>query len=170
MKSTHSFLTGYLLGIAFGVIAGFFVLLNASTTPQFALDNFSFVDLKGKAIDLEMLEGKAVVVNVWATWCPPCVKEMPGMEKARSILKDDGVIFLVASDEPLEKIIRFQEKRKFDLPFCMFSIKESSPKMEEGRPQTYIFNKDKELVYNRLGAFEWDDEKVLKKLQSYIRQ
>jgi len=93
---------------------------------------------------------------------------MPSIENAWALLKNANVVFLIASDEPIEKIISFKEKRNIILPFCGFAIKDSAGQMNKARPQTFIFNRKGELIYNRMGAFEWDDEKILKKLRSYI--
>lgn len=165
----RSFLTGYLSGMLLGIITGIYLLVDASTAPKISLNNFAFVDLQGHSIDTSKFKGKAVIINIWATWCPPCLKEMPSIENAVRILKYNNVIFLIASDEAIEKIIKFKEKRKFNLPFFNFSIKGDPSLLVEGRPQTYIFNASGELVYNRLGAFEWDDEKILLRLRSFIK-
>lgn len=167
MKNRSSII-GYLTGLVFAIVVAYNVLIYASTTPQFNLDNFSFTDLDGRPIDLRKIRGKAIVVNIWATWCGPCIAEMPHIENAYNRFKKDSVVFLIASDEPVEKIFRFKEKKNINLPFCSFTMKDIPVPMSQARPQTYIFNSKGELIYNRIGAFKWDDETVLNRLQSWF--
>ena len=59
----------------------------------------SFVDLKNKKVDLTSYKGKKIIISHWATWCKPCIVEMPGLTRAQEILKDYNYIFLLVSDE-----------------------------------------------------------------------
>jgi thiol-disulfide isomerase/thioredoxin len=163
----NGFLIGYLGGILFAAIMGFFILVSASTTPAYQLQDFAFSNLEGRPISTESLEGKAVVINLWATWCGPCIREMPRIKNAIHALQSEKVVFLIASDESLDKIKKFEEKRSFGIPLCNYKMK-SSIELPQARPQTYIFNKEGKLVYNRMGAFEWDSDEVLEKLGSLL--
>ena len=60
----------------------------------------SFVDLYENNIDLSVYKGKRVIINYWATWCRPCIKELPSIKIAEEILEDYGYIFLLVSDSP----------------------------------------------------------------------
>jgi thiol-disulfide isomerase/thioredoxin len=64
----------------------------------------SFVDLKNKKVDLTSFKGKKIIINYWATWGGPCIKEMPGIKRAQQILKNYNYIFLLVSDEKVSKI------------------------------------------------------------------
>ncbi|GHN03107.1 hypothetical protein WSM22_45960 [Cytophagales bacterium WSM2-2] len=168
MKNKH-FIAGYVIGILFAIIIGFYTLVSASTTPGYRLADFSFVDLNGDLIAPESLQGKSVVINLWATWCGPCIREMPRIKNAVEVLESDSVIFLIASDEPIDRIIRFNKKRDLGLPMCVFKTNSFSTPLPQARPQTYIFDKNGKLVYNRMGAFEWDDKEILEKLRSFLK-
>ncbi len=61
-------------------------------------------DMNGQPIDLNQYRGKTVFINFWATWCKPCLEEMPSIEKAQAILKDKNITFLLASNEELKRI------------------------------------------------------------------
>src|SRR5688572_8032630 len=65
------------------------------------LESIHLVSLSGKEIDLTELENKTVFINFWATWCKPCIQEMPTIENAQTMLKDKNVVFLLASNESI---------------------------------------------------------------------
>ena len=80
-----------------------------------------FVDLDNKQVDLTQYKGKRIVLNYWATWCGPCIKEMPGLKKAEEILENHNYTFLLVSDETIDKISEFKTNRSFDFNFLKSS-------------------------------------------------
>ena len=77
----------------------------------------TFVDLDENNLDLSEFKQGKIVINYWATWCAPCIKEMPSLKRAEKILNDYGYTFLLVSDETISKISRFQKFRSF-FEFC----------------------------------------------------
>ena len=73
----------------------------------------TYEDLEGNPIEISDYKGKRVLLNYWATWCRPCIEEMPDMEKAQTILEKDNYVFLFASDQSIDKINKFKEARGF---------------------------------------------------------
>ena len=124
----------------------------------------SFVDLYENNLDLsEFKEGK-IVINYWATWCAPCIKEMPSLKRAEKILKDYDYTFLLVSDETISKISRFKEENNFD-----FNFLKSSKSFETlgiySMPTSYIFDEKGKIVETIVGAVEWDSEEMINKLK-----
>ena len=68
------------------------------------IEKIALKDLNEQAVDLEKYKGKTLFLNFWATWCKPCLEEMPSIKKAQEILKNENIVFLFASDETMEQI------------------------------------------------------------------
>ena len=81
----------------------------------------SFVDLYENNLDLSVYKKGKIVISYWATWCAPCIKEMPGIKKAEEILEEYGYTFLLVSDETVSKISEFKNEWNFDFNFLKSS-------------------------------------------------
>ena len=77
----------------------------------------TFVDLNDNKVNLRAYKGKKIIINYWATWCGPCIKEMPGLKRAEEILKNHNYTFLLVSDETISKISTFKNIKNFDFNF-----------------------------------------------------
>ena len=124
----------------------------------------SFVDLYEKEVDLSVFKEGKIVVSYWATWCGPCIKEMPSIKKAEKILEDYGYTFLLVSDETITKISKFKNERNFD-----FNFLKSSKSFETlgvySMPTSYIFDENGKIIETIVGAIEWDSEEMINKLK-----
>ena len=124
----------------------------------------SFVDLYEKEIDLSVFKEGKIVVSYWATWCGPCIKEMPSIKRAEKILEDYGYTFLLVSDETITKISKFKNERNFD-----FNFLKSSKSFESlgvySMPTSYIFDENGKIIETIVGAIEWDSEEMINKLK-----
>lgn len=110
-------------------------------------------------VDLERFKGKVVFINVWATWCAPCVREMPSISRAKQKLGDEKVEFLFASNESKEEIEEFIKENHFDIHFVRL---ENFEEMTiTALPTTFIFDAEGELVYSESGFRQWDDSSSL---------
>ena len=140
-----------------------------SQLPENLVERIDLVDLEGKPISMESLKGKTVFLNFWATWCKPCLAEMPDMDIAAKVLAEDDFIFIAASDESIEKIKKFAEK--YDYSFKFVHSKTSVFDLELGAlPTTWVINKEGVLVYNEVGARKWDSEEELNNLRDLAKK
>ncbi len=128
------------------------------------VDRIKLVDLENNPVDLKSLAGKNIFLNFWATWCKPCILEMPSIERAEKLLSDDNFVFLIASDEDIGRIKRFKASKDFDLQFVHLE----TPFPDLGilsLPTTIIIDPSGKIVMNQIGALEWDSPEVLEKLR-----
>ncbi len=122
------------------------------------------VDLEGTRIRWEDLRGKTVFLNLWATWCKPCIMEMPSMDKAFQALGDENFVFLAASYEEPEKIRAFREKHPFSFSFVHMKSSLESLNVYS-IPTTLIINQEGELVKTIVGSQPWDQPEMLNALK-----
>ena len=124
----------------------------------------SFVDLYENNLDLSVYKKGKIVISYWATWCAPCIKEMPGIKKAEEILEEYGYTFLLVSDETVSKISEFKNEWNFD-----FNFLKSSKSFETlgvyAMPTSYIFDENGQIIETIVGAIDWDSEEMINKLK-----
>tara|TARA_B100000780_G_scaffold63733_1_gene41549 strand:+ start:1252 stop:1740 length:489 start_codon:yes stop_codon:yes gene_type:complete len=125
----------------------------------------SFVDLDNKKVDLNSYKGKKIIINYWATWCSPCIKEMPGLLRAQNILKNHNYTFLLVSNETISRISNFRDDKKYDFNF----LKSSGPNEILGiysLPTSYIFDEKGMKIETIVGTLVWDSEQTISKLKT----
>ena len=124
----------------------------------------SFVDLNDTKVDLTAYKGKKIVINYWATWCGPCIKEMPGLKRAEEILENHNYTFLLVSDETISKISAFKNNKNFDFTFLK-SLKSNESLGIYSLPTSYIFDENGRKVETIVGTIAWDSEQTINKLK-----
>jgi len=109
--------------------------------------DFTLGDLQGKSWHLRELKGKVVLVNFWATWCPPCRKEMPDLQALYDKYKDQGFVVLSISDEDLSKVSPFITERKISYPVLLDpGRKVNEAFVVEGIPKSFVYDREGKLV------------------------
>lgn len=109
--------------------------------------DFTLNDLEGESWHLQELRGKIVLVNFWATWCPPCRKEMPDLQALFDKYKGQGLIVLSISDEEAAKVTPFIKQQNITYPIVL----DPGDKVHElyrvdGIPKSFVYNRDGQLV------------------------
>ncbi len=124
-------------------------------------DNIFFENHKGESIRLSSLKGKVVFINFWATWCPPCIAEMPTIQNLYSEFKDNDkvAIIMLDVDNQREKSQKFMDKRKFDLPVYTPASSIPSSYLSGAIPTTLVLNKWGKVVFKHEGMGDFSSEK-----------
>ena len=121
--------------------------------PDFTLPN-----LAGNNVSLTDFRGKVVLLNIWATWCPPCVAEMPSMQKLYQELKDEGFLILAVSlDETgVEAVKPFIDKHRLDFP-VLLDVKGEIKNLYQitGIPESFIIDRSGTIVEKVVGPRDW---------------
>jgi peroxiredoxin len=109
--------------------------------------DFTLKDLSGKSWTFSELRGKVVLVNFWATWCPPCRKEMPDLEKLYERFGSKGLVVLGISDEEAAKVEPFIRERKVSFPVLLDpGRKVNEMFVVDGIPKSFVYDRDGKLV------------------------
>ena len=109
--------------------------------------DFTLTDLEGKSWSLQALHGKVVLVNFWATWCPPCRKEMPDLDKLYQEFKDQGLLILAISDEEISKVQPFIAEHHYTYPILLDpGSKVHELFVVEGIPKSFVYDRNGKLV------------------------
>ena len=130
--------------------------------------DWKLIDVNGQEWDFETLKGNVVVVNFWATWCPPCVAEMPAFEKLYQDYKENAVFLFVANDDK-SKVEYFMDKNQYSHPVYYQLTEAPKELLSNSLPTTYIINKEGEIVVHKTGAADWNSGKVRDLLDTLIK-
>ena len=120
-----------------------------------SLDDIKLSTLSGEKIDMEEFKGKTVFINFWATWCKPCIQEMPTINSAQSMFKDNDVVFLFASNEEIDRINEFSAKHPYE--FLYVNLENMEDLKIQALPTTFIFDSDGKLQFSESGFRMWDE-------------
>ena len=109
--------------------------------------DFTLSDLQGKQWHLRDLKGKVVLVNFWATWCPPCRKEMPDLQALYDKYKNQGFLVLAISDEEAAKVQPFISERKIGYPVLLDPGRKVNELFQvEGIPKSFVYDRKGKIV------------------------
>ena len=124
--------------------------------------------LDGKEVRLGDFRGKVLFVNFWATWCQPCVREMPAIGRLQASLKEERVAFLLITDEEANTVQKFVKERKWSLPIYLNSGELPPGFNAIGVPTTFMVSPDGGIIYKRFGAAQWDDDSCRKFIRALL--
>lgn len=122
--------------------------------------NMPLVTLEGESVNLSEFKGKVIFLNYWATWCPPCIAEMPNIQKLYEQYKDEsGIKFVMVSlDEDPQKAKEFLANREFT--FGAYQLAGRRPEVFQSSiiPTTYIISRDGRLASKKRGMANYNTD------------
>lgn len=125
------------------------------------LYNFALEGSDGKPFLLESHKGKVIFINFWATWCPPCIAEMPGIDALYKSVGSENIVFLMISrDEDFSKAERFVERKKYGFP--VYKVRGQIPLAlrSQSIPATFIIAPDGSIAASHKGMADYNNAKV----------
>lgn len=109
--------------------------------------DFTLTDLNGKPWTLKELKGKVVMLNFWATWCPPCRKEMPDLENLYKQFEPQGLVILGISDDDPQKVRQFVQKEGTSYPVLLDAGSKVNGLLHiQGIPKTFVYDREGKIV------------------------
>ena len=143
--------------------------LEPSPAPE-----LKFKDLEGRMHDLAELRGKVVLINFWATWCPPCRREMPSMERLAQALKGEPFVALavdVGEDADTIEAFISQLDTMPTFPILLDTRARSMKAWKvAGLPTTFLVDKRGHIVSSAIGGREFDHPEIVKTVRELIRK
>ena len=129
--------------------------------------NWKLQDLDGKSANLSEVKDKVVIINLWATWCPPCKAEMPALQQLYTKYGERVAFFFVSNEKP-DKLTSFLQQEEYDLP--VYIPRENYPKefSSTSLPTTYVIDKEGNIIMEEIGAKDWFSESFQKRLEELI--
>lgn len=147
------------------VLAGLVLLLSPrggqrARIPQTGdpAPDFQLTTLDNRTVSLSGLRGKVVMVHFWATWCPPCVEELPALDRfARSLAGSDLEVLTISVDEGGPDVVReFMQRNKLALPVLLDPDKTAASRYGTFKfPETYLVDRQGIIRNKIIGAVDW---------------
>lgn len=121
----------------------------------------SATSLDGAQLDFAQLSGQVLVLNFWATWCSPCIAEMPSLTRLAELTSDAGVALACITREPGPVVRKFLKKHPLDVP--IYLLEGDPPQQFESAaiPATFVVDKHGQVAMQHRGAAAWDDPTVV---------
>lgn len=135
--------------------------------------HFALPDLEGNMVNLADYKGKVVLLNIWATWCPPCVEEMPSMEKLYQELNDEGFEIVAVSVDASGAKTVLPFMRKHQLTFPALTDTEGTTKLlyhTTGVPESFLIDKDGVIAEKVIGPRNWASPDAIEYIRDLIRK
>lgn len=128
--------------------------------------NFNLIDKEGRTISLNKFKGKVIFMNLWATWCAPCIAEMPSIDKLHDEMGNEVTFVMLSLDQNFEKAKAFDKRKGYNLP--IYAPADNLPAMYESSaiPTTYVIDAAGNLALTHKGMADYGDPEFKKFLNS----
>ncbi len=140
--------------------------VTATEVTPFAMSDTRFQRLDGSEFGLSAEQKTYTVLHFWATWCKPCLAEFPELNAALPRLQSDSVAFFLATEEDLDQIRAFEEKRNFGLEFLHLKEATLADFEVHALPTTLVIDRQGKVVYRHMGQLNWQDVSSIEDLIS----
>ncbi|CAL2108229.1 cytochrome c biogenesis protein CcmG, thiol:disulfide interchange protein DsbE [Tenacibaculum sp. 190524A02b] len=131
--------------------------------------NWSIKGLNTENIEVNKLKDKVIFINFWATWCPPCIAELPSIQLLYDDYKDK-ITFIFVTSEDKDKVEAFYSKNNYKLPTYRIITKLPDVFNTNSIPKTYIISKNGEILVNKNGAADWNSSVIRNLLDREIKK
>lgn len=129
--------------------------------------NWNLVDNQGKTINFQEMEGNIILLNFWATWCPPCVAEMPSLN---DLYQDygDKISFVFLANDNKEKVNSYLDKNSYNLPVYYTKANVPEELRSPSIPTTYLIDDQGKIVMKEVGSYNWNSTNVRNQIDELL--
>lgn len=140
--------------------------LEAPLNLQKKTIGWRLLDISGQQFDWSETNGKLILINIWATWCPPCREELPSLAALANSpeLQDKLEVLCVSTDDSPSQLKSFLDQRNLDLP-AYFAPDLPSDFITQGIPATFLLKPDGTLIGFEIGAAKWDSPEFINQIK-----
>lgn len=144
-------------------------LIDNSERIKIANTNWQLQSDNGTTLNFESIQGEVTLINFWATWCPPCIAEMPSLQE---IYNDyvDKVKFIFVTNDDFEIVNNFKSKRNYTFEVYNSITEIPQELVAKSIPRTFIINKNNEIVIDESGAVDWNSDNVRSQLDQLLSE
>ncbi|MGH1386650.1 TlpA family protein disulfide reductase [Kordia sp.] len=128
---------------------------------------WNLVDSSGKTVNFKEMEGDVILVNFWATWCPPCVAEMPSLNKLYADYKDK-ITFVFLANDKIKNVEAYLEKNGYDFPVYYSKDNEPTELQSPSIPTTYLIDDQGSIVMKEVGSYNWNSTNVRNQIDELL--
>jgi len=133
--------------------------------------DIQFQSLDGKNYNFSSAKGKVIFLNMWATWCPPCVAEMPAIQELYDKYKNnENIEFLMVTTDDHQKVMQFVKRKGYTFPVYFNQYRLPDAFQFNSLPTTFVVSKSGEVIINQVGAANWSGDKMIETLDRLIRE
>ncbi len=154
-------ISGFINSVKAKIIEPSIEKVSEERTVNFNEINWQLTNLEGSAVNFKDFKGKVIFLNFWATWCGPCIGEMPGIQKLYDKYKDnENIEFVIVSNENFSTVNSFIKKKGFT--FTVYTSQYKNPEIFSSNsiPVTYIISKIGKIKVKETGAVNWGGKKT----------
>jgi len=150
------------------------LLASTGAYANSSLYNLSFPNVEEQEVQLSEYKGKVILLNFWATWCPPCVKEMPSMQRLHDRFPEqDFEIVAISAGETQAAVESFMMSLDTELTFPIL-LDEKGRTFKDfgirGLPMSFLFDREGKLIKTISGSREWDEEREVQLIENAIQR
>ncbi|TVZ16089.1 TlpA family protein disulfide reductase [Maribacter sp. MAR_2009_72] len=136
---------------------------------QIAAFDYAVTDLQGASQHIPVARDKVVFLSYWATWCPPCIAELPGIQE---LYKDygDKITFVLLTQEEPAKVLNFVARKEYQLPIYFPQMQAPEILNENSLPTNYVIDAQGRIMVKETGAADWNSTKIRSLLDELIAE
>lgn len=156
----------YAFLILAAIFIGFYQYKKFRVAPSIKLSSLALVDLNNEPVNMTSFRGKKIILSFGASWCGNCIDELNTLKAIKSEQLAD-VEIIVISDEPIERVVAFKERRNYPFTFLKMNYAFQTIGVN-AIPTSYIINTALEVKKEKVGYIDWKDPSTLEHLKTLM--